>query len=99
MNESSPIDTVLELIALQAAAGFFNKDKKIFTALNIQQEAIEKLVKETNADSKIVYTLLVCVGLEKIFSELKPCWELVVEKAEAYFNKNSAAAELKEKIV
>ena len=98
IDESSPIDKVLVLIALQAAAGFFNKDKKIFIALNIQQEAIEKLVKETNADSKIVYTLLVCVGLEKIFSELKPCWELVVEKAEAYLNKNSAPVELKEKI-
>ncbi len=98
MEESSPIDRVLLLIALQTAEGFFNKEEKIYTAFKIQQEVIEKLVKETNADSKIVYTILVCVGLEKIFSELKPCWELVVKKAEAYLNKNSASVGLKEKI-
>ena len=45
-----------------------------------------------------MYTILVCVVLERIFSELKPCWELVVEKAEAYLIKNSAPVELKEKI-
>ncbi len=99
MEDSSPMDTVLELIALQTAEGYFNKNKKIFSALNIQEEEIEKLVKETNADSKIMYTVLVCVTLEKNFADLKPCWELVVEKAEAYLNKNSASVILKEKIV
>ena len=98
MEDSSPMDTVLALIALQTAAGYFTKDKKIFSALNIQEDAIEKLVEETKADSKIVYTVLVCVALEKKFSDLKSCWELVVEKAEAYLNKNSASVELKHKI-
>ena len=98
MEDSSPMDTVLALIALQTAAGYFTKDKKIFSALNIQEEAIEKLVEETKADSKIVYTVLVCVALEKMFSDLKSCWELVVEKAEAYLTKNSASVELKDKI-
>lgn len=96
--DESPLDNVLSLISLQTAEGYFNKDKKMFSALNVQEADIDAIFAGTNTDSKVMYTLLVILALKVRFMDLQACWELVADKAEDYLSKQLAPAGIREKI-
>eukprot|EP00088_Acartia_fossae_P063718 TRINITY_DN7790_c0_g1_i13.p1 TRINITY_DN7790_c0_g1~~TRINITY_DN7790_c0_g1_i13.p1 ORF type:complete len:839 (-),score=227.84 TRINITY_DN7790_c0_g1_i13:710-3172(-) len=95
-NEESDMDKVLALISLQTAEGYFVKDDKIYSILNIDKQEIKKI--GGDLDARVLYTLLVTLALAKKFPELKACWDLVADKAETYLAKQTVPQDIKDKI-
>jgi len=96
-KDDDPMNNVLQLISLQTAEGSFDEFSQIQEILKLDKSEMLQLIAE-EVDSKIFCTLLVIIGLEKKFCDLKSCWELVVEKANNYLSKQAVPQGLSEKI-
>ena len=84
----SKIQNLLMLTSLQTAIGYFKEDELVEKLIGQKFDIFRTECMDKNIETRVWLTAIIIAFIEEEFSDEKDSWEMIVEKAREWLNRN-----------